>query len=242
MQRKLVVAILGKLYTERELINADKTQIYRLAKLASTDEATFRAVCDHVNFFVTFNDRQTLNTTYANHTLENWMELDREMIIALGFKRIRQISDPEVMSRAIREVQSFERAYPDGQRFCSYLQRLYFRGGYQWISTHKTVFDNHTYLNCGYDIQTLGKPGALIRNLLDEVFVEKNAWERFESLGKREREVLALVARGYTSKELSELLFLSEHTVRTHRKNILAKLEITSNAELVRFAQAFELI
>ena len=72
--------------------------------------------------------------------------------------------------------------------------------------------------------------------------MEKNAWERFESLGKREREVLALVARGYTSKELSELLFLSEHTVRTHRKNILAKLEITSNAELVRFAQAFELI
>ncbi|MDQ1160775.1 DNA-binding CsgD family transcriptional regulator [Chryseobacterium sp. SORGH_AS 447] len=57
-------------------------------------------------------------------------------------------------------------------------------------------------------------------------------------LTKRETEVLALIAKGYSGPEISKMLILSEHTVRTHRKNILAKTESRNSKELLR--KAFE--
>nr|WP_299253676.1 LuxR C-terminal-related transcriptional regulator [uncultured Cytophaga sp.] len=55
-------------------------------------------------------------------------------------------------------------------------------------------------------------------------------------LSKREIEVLALVKKGHTSKEIATKLFLSEHTVHTHRKNMLHKTNTKNMAELIQFA------
>lgn len=51
-------------------------------------------------------------------------------------------------------------------------------------------------------------------------------------LSEREKEVARLVCRGKTSKEIGELLFISKHTVDTHRRRILNKLGIISFDEL----------
>lgn len=55
-----------------------------------------------------------------------------------------------------------------------------------------------------------------------------------KGISKREIEVLRLVAQGYSSTEISEFLFLSSFTVRTHRKNILKKTGTKNASELVR--------
>lgn len=55
-------------------------------------------------------------------------------------------------------------------------------------------------------------------------------------LTDREREVLALVARGRTSREAGELLGISHRTVETHRENLMRKLETHSVAGLTRLA------
>lgn len=55
-------------------------------------------------------------------------------------------------------------------------------------------------------------------------------------LTPREREVLILVAEGYTNAEIAKKLFISEKTVQTHRSNILDKLHIHDRTELVRYA------
>lgn len=54
-------------------------------------------------------------------------------------------------------------------------------------------------------------------------------------LGKREREIINLLAEGYTSTQIAEKLSISYHTVRTHRKNVLQKLEMKSTNELVAY-------
>jgi len=59
---------------------------------------------------------------------------------------------------------------------------------------------------------------------------------RWEDLSDREQEVLALVARGYTSKEIGEHCLLSEKTVATYRSRGMAKLDIEKRSELVRLA------
>jgi DNA-binding NarL/FixJ family response regulator len=61
-------------------------------------------------------------------------------------------------------------------------------------------------------------------------------------LTHREREIMSLIARGQTSKEISESLFISPKTVETHRKNIMIKLGLHSVAELVRYAIESSLI
>ncbi len=53
------------------------------------------------------------------------------------------------------------------------------------------------------------------------------------SLTEREREVLALLVKGFTVHEIGNLLGISAHTVTTHVKHIYKKLEVRSRAEAV---------
>ena len=55
-------------------------------------------------------------------------------------------------------------------------------------------------------------------------------------LSAREVEIVQLVAEGMSNKEIAEKIFLSVHTVTTHRKNIMSKLGVNNTAGLVMFA------
>ena len=54
-------------------------------------------------------------------------------------------------------------------------------------------------------------------------------------ISEREFEIIRMIAEGLNSDEIATKLFLSEHTVNTHRKKILEKLHLKSTAELVSF-------
>lgn len=62
------------------------------------------------------------------------------------------------------------------------------------------------------------------------------------SLSTREREVLQLIARGYTYRETGEELFISVKTVETHVSNVLRKLQLANRNELTRWAAERKLI
>lgn len=55
-------------------------------------------------------------------------------------------------------------------------------------------------------------------------------------ISPREQSILKLIADGYTNKDIAGLLFISVKTVDTHRKNMLAKLNLPNTAALVKFA------
>lgn len=61
-------------------------------------------------------------------------------------------------------------------------------------------------------------------------------------LSRREKEILILIAEGYTNPEIAEKLFVSHFTVDSHRKNLLAKLNAKNTASLIRFAMEHKLI
>lgn len=60
-----------------------------------------------------------------------------------------------------------------------------------------------------------------------------------DGLTRREREVVALAARGRTASEIGDLLHIGERTVETHLANAYPKLGIRSKVELVKLAQSF---
>lgn len=55
-------------------------------------------------------------------------------------------------------------------------------------------------------------------------------------LSDREIDIIRLVAEGYPAKQIADILCLSIHTVNTHRKNIMAKLNVNNTAGLVMYA------
>lgn len=59
---------------------------------------------------------------------------------------------------------------------------------------------------------------------------------RKNTISKREKEIIKLIADGFTTKKIASKLFISPHTVETHRQNILLKLGLKNSAELVKYA------
>jgi DNA-binding NarL/FixJ family response regulator len=60
--------------------------------------------------------------------------------------------------------------------------------------------------------------------------------DKYETLTTREREVLHLAAEGYSNREIAERLSISPYTAMTHRANLMRKLDLHSQTDLVRYA------
>ena len=100
----------------------------------------------------------------------------------------------------------------------------------QVLSLFKTVLD-------------IREGGSRVAQLLRESCQsDAEGVEESYELSERESEVLVLVARGLSSKEIADQLNISVHTVNTHRKNITHKTGIKSVAGLAVYAMLHNLI
>jgi len=71
---------------------------------------------------------------------------------------------------------------------------------------------------------------------------QRSSIKELPVLTAREKEVLELIAEGYTNPQIAEKIFLSPFTVDSHRKNLLAKLGVKNTASLIRLAVEKKLI
>jgi two-component system response regulator NreC len=96
------------------------------------------------------------------------------------------------------------------------------------ISAIRVVFSGRFYLS----------PSAqsmLVSDYLQRVHTGEER-DSYGALTEREREILKLVAEGYTNSQIGEQLVISPKTVDTHRTHIMDKLNLHSRAELVKYA------
>jgi DNA-binding NarL/FixJ family response regulator len=86
-------------------------------------------------------------------------------------------------------------------------------------------------------VQTVRNDGKYLSPLLSSVLTSLALEEeKTEVLTMREREVLKLLTEGKGAKEIAAALYISPHTVRRHRSNIMEKLNIKNLADLVKYA------
>ncbi|GAB4471775.1 MAG: response regulator transcription factor [Anaerolineales bacterium] len=62
------------------------------------------------------------------------------------------------------------------------------------------------------------------------------AQDTSDGLTDRERQILQLIAEGYTNKQISEILTISVKTVQAHRLNLMKKLDLHDRGELIKYA------
>lgn len=90
--------------------------------------------------------------------------------------------------------------------------------GKELITAIERVYEGRSY----YDmIQTFNSPAEEVKQY---------------KLSEREIDIIKALAEGLSSSQISEKMFLSIHTVKTHRKNILKKLDLHNSSELVQYS------
>jgi len=90
---------------------------------------------------------------------------------------------------------------------------------------------------CGQILETIQKAEIDVNDLDFESFTCEAV-----VLSERENEIIKLVAEGNTNGKIAELLFLSNHTVNTHRKNIMSKLGVKNTAGIVMYAVKMNIV
>jgi len=78
---------------------------------------------------------------------------------------------------------------------------------------------------------------SLLSELSDFKIASQNVANPLAQLTEREHQILDLVAKGYSNKEVAAALFLSEKTVKNHMTNILQKLQVRNRVEAVLLAR-----
>ncbi len=90
---------------------------------------------------------------------------------------------------------------------------------------------------CGQILETIQKAQIDVNDLDFDSFTCEAV-----VLSERENEIIVLIAEGYTNNKIAELLFLSNHTITTHRKNIMSKLGVKNTAGIVMYAVKTNLV
>ncbi|MDE6854487.1 MAG: helix-turn-helix transcriptional regulator [Muribaculaceae bacterium] len=170
-------------------------------------------------------------------------------------KRIlSMMSKEEQEAKFIAELRfyHFLRHLPAHKRKCHYLMsKLKFTldDGKKLDVLHRMYYiydltqENVLYAICLYGPLTFDFKGkSLVINSVTGISEELSAVTNTSVLGKRERQVLGLIASGLKSSEIAEMLNISVHTVSRHRQEILAKLQVKNSIEACRLARSMELI
>jgi len=90
---------------------------------------------------------------------------------------------------------------------------------------------------CGQILETIQRASIDVNDIDFESFTCEPV-----SLSERENEIIILIAEGLTNGQIADQLFLSTHTINTHRKNIMAKLGVKNTAGIVMYAVKTNLV
>lgn len=103
-------------------------------------------------------------------------------------------------------------------------------GKEELIKAIETVFGGESYFS------------REVTSVVFETMRTGNSIDKEAVISKRELDVIKLIAKEFTTKEIAKQLFISENTVETHRKNIYSKLNIKNTAGLIKYAVQHNLL
>jgi DNA-binding NarL/FixJ family response regulator len=144
----------------------------------------------------------------------------------------------------------------DGVDFCAELKKTYPELKVIMLTTYKEfsiarhalhngahgyILKNAEVVEVLAAIETVSSGEIFLCEEIDAILKERSN-RNLVWLGTREKEILRYIAEGYTNKEIAEKIFRDVETVRTHRRNLLLKLEAKNTAVMVKKAYEMKLI
>ncbi len=104
------------------------------------------------------------------------------------------------------------------------------------------ILKKHTHHELLLAIEIINEGGQFWSAEINKMLLRGLSPDNSTQITDREMEILKLLTKELTSKEIAEQLFISERTVETHRKNLLRKTNSTSTVGLVKYAYQHKLL
>jgi DNA-binding NarL/FixJ family response regulator len=103
------------------------------------------------------------------------------------------------------------------------------------LTNNKNLINEEGFEYIGFCVKN-NEENCYIKSMLNCYINEKNKKADNKKLSLREKEVLNLIAKGYSNKEIANILFLSEKTVKNHTSNIFKKINVTDRTNAAIYA------
>lgn len=207
-------------------------------------------------------DMRTLHYTFISSNVKQILGYDVHYFLEQGLPFVSQIMHPSDLpktAKLINVIWDFLLALPPSER-----QKYKLNGDYRVIKPDGStvrILEQNTILQldrkgnithllgAGSDITHWKKTDDSIASIIctedDTCFFCSANDDYFKPqviLSKREKEIVKLMAEGYNSKFIADKLFISFHTVNTHRQNIIEKTNTKNTSGLIQFAVCHGLI
>jgi DNA-binding NarL/FixJ family response regulator len=119
-----------------------------------------------------------------------------------------------------------------------YISELFSLGASGYLLKSSTGTDIINAIHTALKGSTYLSPSISDKVIEDYLSLKKKSHQDdlYNRLSNREREVFQMIAEGRSTKEIADILCLSPSTVKTHRSNIMEKLEMDNISQLIQFA------
>lgn len=218
----------------------DRLEVFRLRKQFHINQSAFSEAISEMPMFAYINDVSTLNAKYLNPFGVKKIDLDVNELYNQGHAYVNNLTTKSLLEYNVRVTRQFERM-GDRNTYCEFFQYFPVNGQMKWLPSIKVFLSDKEYLTICHGMDQLGHIGRFVQDILDSSFIDRDGWQMYLSLSRREKEVLRLLAEGHSSKQIADELFISKFTVDTHRKNIFKKLNTNNQSVLFKMSQAFDL-
>ena len=237
----LIQAIMKSHLTERENVIQTEHFAYRILKLAQTNREKFLDLKDYLPFITHENLVGDFDYNVCNEYFKHYLGKHFEPLMEFGIAHLLKMVDLKVHDIAFQNIREYEKK-ADSNSICTYFQRINLSGEFEWFLSYKIFSEENKFLTVVQPVLEMGNSGALLIGILGETCINRNGWELFKTLTKREKQIMQLLAKGMTSQQISDQLCVSKFTVDTHRKNLFHKLEVKNYAQLFKIVQGFGLL
>ncbi|WP_204353256.1 response regulator transcription factor [Pedobacter yulinensis] len=208
----------------------------------------FAPIADKFPGVTTFLDAQQQTVVWISENGHRKL-VSNNGILGFTFEQLEQLFHPPEAKKLAGKIKKLV-ASNNVEETASHFIRLKEQGNdsWNWYMACARIFKwddarNPELVLCNFSpMDTIHFIGNKAIRLQEEVEFRFQHEEEFERLTPRELEILKYFALSKSSAEIAETLFISEMTVKTHRKHIKKKLNIGSYFDLVQYARAFDLI
>ena len=230
----------SKALTQKESIINGQHFAYKMRNLYLKDENLFYQISDYLPNAIHINSRNNLDHFYANHKVYT-KSYELETLIEKGASYLPKISCPIYLKASLKKINHFNN-YNDFDGICVNAQKLKINNTFEHVLSNKLIIDDEKFFNISTFMHEEDFLGKIYADIIEPIHKTEQIWQQFQSLTKQEKKILRLLANGASNNVISDTLFISKHTVHTHRKNINKKLDTSSLADLVKFAMALDIL
>ncbi|HAS44912.1 MAG TPA: helix-turn-helix transcriptional regulator [Microscillaceae bacterium] len=235
-----------KYTNEKEIIEALERQAFLFEQQIVLGKVKVKDIEEMLPHTVTLgiHDLDNIRPTYYSKRLFELYAVTREMFGEDPFLAAKKVTFPGDFDKSARllaaHLTSDRKQLP-----ISFVQRLKVSDDQDFegiFTVTNRIQHSPELVSIGFKLSELGIVGNKMNRLFEETLYVRENYQKFTQLTTREIEIITLLALGYQNNEIADQLFISKATVEQHRKNLKKKLEIKRFVDLIRFAQAFDLI